>query len=325
MNKNNLPKISVVIPVLNAQQSIEKAIRSVLDQNYENLELILLDAGSTDGTLDIIKKYEASIDYWHSKPDGSAYHAINLGIQQSTGELIAQLMADDWFEPMTFQAIAKAFGENPDADMISCGGRIVRYDEDAKQYKVVSSYTTRQQIELSFYNVCFGVPAMSTRFFTRTLIEKVGLIAPFDSEGKHIFSGDREFLLRAITNHCKNIVVSQLGHTYLAHEGSATFGKNRKTILRIFQEHMATAKSYLAKPGLTRQQQAVLKRWYNDQSVRFLLFKMLEQDFKTAWSTAINGMKATKLSWLIALFYTPCKIAARKLYLRSMEKRDLYV
>src|SRR5690242_986329 len=89
-----LPKVSVIIPVLNAQKSLEKAICSVLEQNYHNLELIILDAGSTDGTLDIIKHYEPFIYYWHSKPDGSAYHAINLGIERSTGELIAQLMAD---------------------------------------------------------------------------------------------------------------------------------------------------------------------------------------------------------------------------------------
>ncbi len=320
MHKDKLPKISVVIPVLNAYKSLEKAIQSVLDQDYENFELIILDAGSTDGTLDIIKRYESSIYYWHSKPDGSAYKAINQGIKQSTGDLIAQLMADDWFEPNIFRVIAQGFLENPDVDIISFGGRIVCYDHDAKRYKLIMSYTATRQIELNYYNVCFGMPAMSTRILTRALIEKVGFITPFDSENNHIFSADREFLLRVLAKHCKAIVLSHLGHSYLAHPESATFGKNRQTTIRIFQEHMTIAQTYLAKCGLTKYQKAVLRRWYNDQSVRFLLFKLLDCDFGAVWHTAIRGIKESQLCWLVALFYIPCEIAARKICIR-LKKR----
>lgn len=313
MNNDKPPKISVVIPVLNGYLSLEKAICSVLDQQYENVELIILDAGSTDGTLDIIKRYESSIYYWHSKPDGSAYLAVNLGIEQSTGDLIAQLMADDWFEPGIFHAIAKSFKQNPDADIISCGGQIVEYDENVKQNKVLASYTALSQIELNFYNVCFGVPAMSTRFFARSLIAKIGLITPFDAEGKHTYSGDREYLLRVIANHCHSVVVNHLGHTYFAHKASATFGKNKQTTLRIFEEHMILAKTYLTKRGLTKAQRAILRVWYNDQSIRYFLFKILGNEYRSAWRTALSGFKVTGLYWLIALFYTPCKIAARKI------------
>jgi glycosyltransferase involved in cell wall biosynthesis len=319
-----LPKISVVVPVLNAQKSLEKAICSVLDQDYENLELIVLDAGSTDGTLEIIEKYQSAIHYWHSKPDGSAYHAINLGIEQSTGELIAQLMADDWFEPNTFHKIAQAYLDNPTADLYSCGGRIVSFDENTQQYRALSSYTDKQQ-ELNFYNVCFGMPAMSTRFLTRTLIAKVGLITPFDAQGKHVFSGDREYLLRVVVNQCKNVVVNHLGHTYLAHQGSATFGKNRQTALKIFQEHMIITKAYSSINGLSRQQRAVLRHWYNDQSVRCLLFQILDGDFGRACNTIIDGLKETKMYWFIALICVPCKIIARKIICFFARKEQQYI
>ncbi len=308
-----LPKISVIIPVLNGEKFLEKAICSVLDQDYKNTELIILDAGSTDSTLDIIKRYESHIRYWHSKPDGSAYKAINLGIEQSTGDLIAQLMADDWFEPAIFQKVAHAFLDHPDAEVISCGGRIVYYDENVKQYKLRSIYTSKQQIELNFHNVCFGTPAMSTRFFTPLLIKKVGLMIPFDSLGNHIFSSDREFLLRIIVNHCKSIVISHLGHTYFAHQGSATFGKNHKNTLKILQEHRIIAKEYLTKYKLARKQRFVLVNWYNDQSIRFLLFKLIAGDFSAACSVAAEGVKETKLSWLISLIFVPVKIMARRI------------
>ncbi|MES2219144.1 MAG: glycosyltransferase, partial [Pseudomonadota bacterium] len=310
MDSASSPKISVVIPVLNGVKTIEKAIQSVLQQSYQNIELIILDAGSTDGTLEIIKRYESSIYYWHSKPDGSAYLAINMGAEQATGQIIAQLMADDWFEPGVFAAIATSYSQHPEADIYSCGGQFVSFDAVSQKYKTTAIYNTPDVLNLSFYNVCFAIPAMSSRFIKKTLIDKVGLFQPIDPQGKHIFSADREFLLRAIANGAKNQVVNILGHTYFAHAGSATFGKNRATQLKICLEHMATAEKYLAQPGLTAQQYSVLHYWYIDQSVRFVLFKLLQFDLRNALQTAKEGTQKYALRWLIALFATPCKIVA---------------
>jgi glycosyltransferase involved in cell wall biosynthesis len=306
------PKISVVIPVLNGVKTLERAIRSVIEQNYPNYELIILDAGSTDGTLEIIQRFAANIYYWHSKPDGSAYLAINMGAEKATGEIIAQLMADDWFEPGIFEAVAGTYSEHPTADIYSCGGQFVRFDETTQQYKTTQLYNTPEALSLSFYNVCFAIPAMSSRFVKKALIDKIGLFQPIDPQGKHIFSADREFLLRSIASGAQNQIVNKLGHTYFAHAGSATFGKNRIIQLKICLEHMAIAEKYLSNPNLTAQQYSVLRYWYIDQSVRYVLFNLLQLDFKNAWLIATKSAQKFQLRWPIALFATPCKIAAKK-------------
>src|SRR2546427_12958086 len=100
-----LPKISIVMPVLNRERMIEKAIRSVLEQRYENLELIIIDGGSQDKTVDVIKRYEKHLAYWHSRPDGGAAVGLNIGIEKATGDLIVLLMADDWYERGSLQIV----------------------------------------------------------------------------------------------------------------------------------------------------------------------------------------------------------------------------
>ena len=93
----NLPKISIVTPSFNQAQFIEETILSVLNQNYPNLEYIIIDGGSTDGSVDIIKKYADKIAYWVSEKDSGMYDAINKGFGKSTGEILAWINSDDIF------------------------------------------------------------------------------------------------------------------------------------------------------------------------------------------------------------------------------------
>ncbi|NJL12522.1 MAG: glycosyltransferase [Microscillaceae bacterium] len=89
------PKISIVTPSYNQGQYIEEAILSVIGQNYPNLEYIIIDGGSTDNTIEIIKKYEKHITYWVSEKDKGIYDAMNKGIDVATGEWIYFLGTDD--------------------------------------------------------------------------------------------------------------------------------------------------------------------------------------------------------------------------------------
>ncbi len=90
-------KISVVTVCFNSAKTIEQTIRSVINQSYKNIEYVVIDGGSKDGTIDIIKKYEAYISYWVSEPDEGIYDAMNKGIKVATGEVIAFLNSDDWY------------------------------------------------------------------------------------------------------------------------------------------------------------------------------------------------------------------------------------
>jgi glycosyltransferase involved in cell wall biosynthesis len=106
-----IPLVTVVTVVYNGEKHLEEAIRSVIGQDYENLEYIIVDGGSTDGSLDIIRRYQDRIDFWVSGPDAGIYDAMNKGIALASGELIGLLNADDRYEQGAIKAVAGAFQE----------------------------------------------------------------------------------------------------------------------------------------------------------------------------------------------------------------------
>jgi glycosyltransferase involved in cell wall biosynthesis len=93
----HLPKISIVTPSFNQGMFLEKTILSVLEQGYPNLEYIIIDGGSSDNSVEIIKKYEKHLAYWESEPDQGQSHAINKGFERATGEIFGWLNSDDWY------------------------------------------------------------------------------------------------------------------------------------------------------------------------------------------------------------------------------------
>jgi FkbM family methyltransferase len=106
------PKISIITPSFNQGQFIEETIRSVLLQGYPNLEFIIIDGGSADGSVEIINKYEPRISYWVSEPDRGQSHAINKGLEHATGDIVAWLNADDIYLPGALFIVAREFLRN---------------------------------------------------------------------------------------------------------------------------------------------------------------------------------------------------------------------
>jgi glycosyltransferase involved in cell wall biosynthesis len=107
-----LPKISIITPVFNQKDFIEDCITSILNQNYPNLEYIIVDGGSTDGTLNIISRYAGGISYTVSEPDKGMYDALQKGFSKSTGEIMCWLNADDKLHPQSLFTIAEIFKKN---------------------------------------------------------------------------------------------------------------------------------------------------------------------------------------------------------------------
>jgi glycosyltransferase involved in cell wall biosynthesis len=111
----DLPLVSIITVVYNGQQYIEDVIRSVLNQSYTNIEYIIIDGGSTDNTLAIIKKYENQISFWISEDDNGISDAFNKGILRSKGEIIGIINSDDWYEK---DAVEKVVAKLKDADVV---------------------------------------------------------------------------------------------------------------------------------------------------------------------------------------------------------------
>lgn len=104
-----LPKISIITPCYNAAQFIEQTILSIINQGYDNLEYIIIDGGSKDGTVDIIKKYEDKISYWISEPDKGQSDAINKGIAIATGDVFNWVNGDDYLEDGALKLVGDSF------------------------------------------------------------------------------------------------------------------------------------------------------------------------------------------------------------------------
>ncbi len=124
------PFISVITIVFNGEKEIEKTIQSVLEQSYKNFEYIIIDGGSTDSTIDIIKQYENKVDYWLSEPDHGIYDAMNKGIELAGGEWIIFMNAGDYF--FEKDILSRVFSINLASYDLVYGHCEVRYEGYAK-------------------------------------------------------------------------------------------------------------------------------------------------------------------------------------------------
>jgi hypothetical protein len=114
-----LPKISLVTPSFNQTDYLRHTLESVIRQNYPNLEYIVLDGGSTDGSLEVIRSYEDKLTFWRSKPDGGQYEALNEGFARATGDIMAWLNSDDIYFPWTLSTVARIFSKFPNVSWLS--------------------------------------------------------------------------------------------------------------------------------------------------------------------------------------------------------------
>jgi glycosyltransferase involved in cell wall biosynthesis len=117
------PSISIVIPSLNQRRFLERAIRSIVDQEYPRIEIIVIDGGSDDSSRELLEAYAPRLAYWSSAPDRGPADALNQGFARATGDIFGFLNADDFLLPKALATVGESFAAQPDADVISGHGR----------------------------------------------------------------------------------------------------------------------------------------------------------------------------------------------------------
>lgn len=195
--KSNFPKITVITPSYNQAEFLERTIKSVIDENYPNLEYIIIDGGSNDGSVEVIKKYEQYLTYWVSEKDNGQSHAINRGLKMATGEWVAWQNSDDIYYPGVFNVVAKAAKANPKVGLII--GDMHLIDENDKRIRDMHYVTPSYEALVAEGMVLSNQAA----FWKRDVHNAIGWM----DESLHL-GFDFEWFLR-LTKHVKSLSVNK--------------------------------------------------------------------------------------------------------------------
>ena len=168
----NWPKISVVVSSFNQARFIEATLQSVLDQNYSNLDLIVIDGGSTDESVEIIKKVEKNISYWISEPDGGQTKGLIKGFNRSVGDIQCWLNSDDLFEKGTLADVGRYFSDHPDIDAVF--GNTLWINEMGRPLREHREIPFNRFIWMYTYNYILGM----SMFWRKSIYDKVGGLNP---------------------------------------------------------------------------------------------------------------------------------------------------
>ena len=169
--RNDMTLVSIITPSYNQAPFLEQTIQSVLEQDYPNIEYIVVDGGSTDNSAEIIKKYADRLAYWISERDSGQAEAINKGIARANGEILAWLNSDDYYMRNTISVVVRCFEQNPDAVLIY--GDMLAVDGEGQTINVLKY----KQLSLEDL-LCFQIIGQPSVFFRRSALDKTGLLDP---------------------------------------------------------------------------------------------------------------------------------------------------
>lgn len=234
-------RISIITVCLNSEKTIEQTIQSVINQNYDDLEYIIIDGKSTDKTLSIVDGYRKNIAVVRSEVDSGVYDAMNKGISIATGDIIGIINSDDWYEPHLFREIQKSFRES-NVDVVH--GKLNSVDKDGK----IETHETGDMEEIR-YTMNIYHP---TLFVKKEAYEKYGV---FDL--KYKIAADYDFVLRLYVNGAKFLYLDRIFTNYrlggLSDENNLECAEEVKEISQKYLSYTALDKRSYLKRMINRQ------------------------------------------------------------------------
>jgi glycosyltransferase involved in cell wall biosynthesis len=255
------PKLSIIVPSYNQGIFIEETLLSIISQQYPNLELIIIDGGSSDNTLDIIKKYERNISYWISEKDNGQSHAINKGLQRATGEWIAWMNSDDCyldgafhyiFEELEYDQYDFIYGNTYQGTTIDNSIAIMHHPKHKAELKDILKFSYSENHIVSSQSV----------FIRRKLLDKTGLL---DEQLHYCMDFDW---------YCRIYLATERRHFYIRPISFFRIHSHSKTGSGInsgYVESLNVAKRYL--PELKKREEKEIRKYIDYVSKIHNLYK----------------------------------------------------
>jgi len=281
------PKISIVTPSFNQGNYLEETIRSVLLQGYPDIEYIIIDGGSTDNSVEIIKKYSPCLHYWVSEPDRGQSHAINKGFSKATGSIFAYINSDDFYEQNAFITAAHAFGRPEKPQLIT--GDCIIFEEDVIKRTFKAWWPESIAHLLKPFGSTFAQPAA---FWSRDTYELVG---GFDENLHYAF--DREFFLKIGVLGTAPLIIGQPLARYRDHAKTKT-----SHTIRFYQETIPMINKYAHRCRLNAKEKQDLLLLCQDEIAYLTVFIRWKQE----------GRKAGMMEFMRTLLCRPRLIRQRK-------------
>lgn len=203
---NQKPLVSIVTPTLNRAEFLEKAIIQVMNQDYPNIEHIIIDGLSTDGTLDILKKYEKLYNLrWISEKDKNQTDAWNKGISMAKGEFLGWCCSDDYYTEGAVSKIVEAFEKNPWADLVF--GACQEFNYQTNRFETIFRDNQEKVATITPDDILYGRHGLNqpSLFYRRRIIEKTGLLRP-DIK----FTMDHDWEYRMLKNGAKIFYIDEI-------------------------------------------------------------------------------------------------------------------
>ena len=300
MNGMQYPTISIITPSFNQGAFIEETILSVISQKYPNIQYIIIDGGSTDNTVDIIRKFEDKIYYWVSEPDKGQPDAINKGLKKATGEIIAFINSDDYYEPGAFDFVAKQY---------LAGNQWIIGGVQNFRIETGETYHVTQKADTNLFHWLLRVNQnhQPGNFWSRNVFDKVG----FMDETLH-YSFDWDYWLRFISHGFEPFVYEQwIAARFRLHNESKTV----KYWSRFNQEYVYLINKYKFKLSAREIKLA-------DREVNKLL---LTENIKLGRIESINGRFKKSFSYFKKAFKISPSVLLKPRFLFEFLKAMTYM
>lgn len=285
----SVPRFSIITPCFDRAEFIVEAVESVLSQNYLNFEHIVVDGGSSDGSLKVLKKY--SHLKLLSEPDKGMYDALNKGLQLASGEIIGFLNSDDMYSEGAFNAAAEFFLDN---STFAVAGEALIYSvapNGISKTILTFSPNSTSLLELS----TIGSPFMNAWFFRKSVFKSIG-----NFNIAYQIVADRDFMLRFALNNLSWSRLDKKVYQYRQHSGSMTFDITDQKLERIASEHIGLTDDYLKQKEISAEAKSMIRELRSRDTIEMAFRTLKKLKIPSFLRYSFQGSKYDR-QWLLKL------------------------